>query len=153
MVNNGNQFFGGKNTMRRKQNKFKKTPLQALKLWVNALKSGRYKQGKERLCYIGENGKYRYCCLGVAKRLYEKYENNNKYIPYPLSNTLAFSGEIVAKWLNIDAIGKYPGGSLMDDNDQNNRSFNEIADIIEEHFIKPKQKRKIKPKQKRKLKK
>lgn len=33
--------------------------------WVDALRSGDYEQGKERLARKGEDGKTKFCCLGV----------------------------------------------------------------------------------------
>lgn len=33
--------------------------------WVKALRSGKYKQGKGKLEYIGHDGHSSYCCLGV----------------------------------------------------------------------------------------
>ena len=41
------------------------------KLWVEALRSGKYLQGKERL--VQKDGpNITYCCLGVACKLYEE---------------------------------------------------------------------------------
>lgn len=36
------------------------------KLWVKALRSGKYKQARERLCVTGYMGNKCFCCLGVA---------------------------------------------------------------------------------------
>lgn len=37
------------------------------KIWVDALRSGKFKQGHGKLCrYIGPGDGYEYCCLGVA---------------------------------------------------------------------------------------
>jgi hypothetical protein len=33
--------------------------------WVSRLRSGKYKQGKNMLCQIGEDGNEYFCCLGV----------------------------------------------------------------------------------------
>ena len=35
------------------------------KAWVKALRSGEYKQGKERLCRQNAEGELEFCCLGV----------------------------------------------------------------------------------------
>lgn len=43
--------------------------------WVKALRSGKYKQGREGLCQINEGGKkfkYNHCCLGVLCELYNE---------------------------------------------------------------------------------
>lgn len=37
--------------------------------WINALKSGKYKQTQFRLCNRNEHRHYEYCCLGLAWRL------------------------------------------------------------------------------------
>lgn len=34
-------------------------------LWLDALKSGEYKQGRHALCKINKKGEKEYCCLGV----------------------------------------------------------------------------------------
>ena len=36
------------------------------KLWIEALRSGKYKQGTELLYYTDAGGDARHCCLGVA---------------------------------------------------------------------------------------
>ncbi len=46
---------------------FKFTPQQ--EAWLQALESGTYKQGKNRLCLINPSGEKSYCCLGVAYEL------------------------------------------------------------------------------------
>jgi predicted nucleotidyltransferase len=117
--------------------------------WINALRSGEYKQGKGCL-YNGES----FCCLGVLfdimtkenptkyywgdKRFFEK--NKFTYIP---NNDIDSSGIVLPNFLvedkDIDIVkygsgflfGPYVEDSLWWLNDQN-VSFNEIADIIEE---------------------
>jgi len=42
------------------------------KLWVDALRSGEYKQGYKDLFKIDSNGNKSYCCLGVLTELYNK---------------------------------------------------------------------------------
>lgn len=44
------------------------TPAEARRLWVEALRSGEYEQGRT---WLREND--RYCCLGVACELYRKH--------------------------------------------------------------------------------
>lgn len=34
-------------------------------LWLKALRSGEYKQGRDTLCRVGEDGVYSFCCFGV----------------------------------------------------------------------------------------
>lgn len=93
------------------------------KLWTKALRSGKYKQAKRRL-----KTKSGYCCLGV------------------LCDVSAFKGwhgiillpEEVQEWSGMmSSIGEYgefkEANSLTDDNDEG-KSFDEIADIIDLHW-------------------
>lgn len=55
----------------------KLTPAQ--EEWLQALESGKYKQGTMRLKRLDENGNPSYCCLGVACELYlEKFPKSFK---------------------------------------------------------------------------
>lgn len=44
---------------------------ESVRLWLEALRSGQYAQGKEHLLKDG-----RYCCLGVACSIYQKVNGN-----------------------------------------------------------------------------
>lgn len=37
---------------------------------AEVLKSGNFEKGEEQLCRITDDGKYKYCCLGVLTELY-----------------------------------------------------------------------------------
>lgn len=100
------------------------------RLWVKALRSGEYKQGKHRL-RIGEE----YCCLGVACDLFQKaggaltvrsgrfYTYNNESMVLP--NT-------VQEWLGLTGrAGQYNKGYELSHDNDTGKSFAEIADIIE----------------------
>lgn len=54
--------------------KFKKTPAQARRAWVRALRSGKYKQGDSALRSATIDNEIRFCCLGVACDLFKKME-------------------------------------------------------------------------------
>lgn len=90
------------------------------KLWVEALRSGKYKQGKEWLIANGA-----YCCLGVLA----------KCAGYP-SGDLAGCGTLsgfprALEFVGLTSdIGDYGNTTLCDRNDKG-ASFAEIADIIE----------------------
>lgn len=68
-------------------------------LWLTALRSGKYKQGKDSLHAIDKNGEHHFCCLGVLTDLYLQ-EHPNKvggWVEYEKNKqtrklTLAFDG-------------------------------------------------------------
>jgi hypothetical protein len=50
--------------------------------WVKALRSGKYKQGREKLCTVnGTIGQESYCCLGVLTDLYLQDRKRQKKGP------------------------------------------------------------------------
>lgn len=108
------------------------------KLWAIALRSGEYKQGQGAL---QQNGKF--CCLGVACDLYQKYvgglaeSGESNYICY--NGCGGFLPHQVCEWLDITEDGRltmgvavgcptYTSLYLMNDG---GASFNHIADVIE----------------------
>jgi hypothetical protein len=108
------------------------------KKWVEALRSGKYKPGRKRLCRDGA-----YCCLGVACDLYNKlnpenplptsvmadgairYGYNDVYLPSIVQKSLGMSN-FMGQY--IDSQGYE--GNLAHDNDLG-FSFLRIAEIIE----------------------
>lgn len=94
--------------------------------WLEALRSGKYKQGTGFLHWKGE-----YCCLGVACKVLDIPEEAmsdfgepnsiqhpfDKLIPEPLKQNKRFYME------------------LIDQNDNENFSFSKIADWIEENTV------------------
>ncbi|HWG97181.1 MAG TPA: hypothetical protein VN647_08875 [Nitrospira sp.] len=92
------------------------------KAWVRALRSGKYQQGKGRL-RKGDS----YCCLGVAcelakrKRVIKRFVGNRSNLP-----------QKVKKWLGLRSEeGAYDFGYLTTDNDIWDKTFAQIADIID----------------------
>lgn len=68
--------------MKTKQKKIvERTREQAYDLWIEALKSGKYKQGEGQLKY-SVNKKPQYCCLGVLCDLAEK-DGGAKWVRKP----------------------------------------------------------------------
>ena len=47
---------------------YRKTKLPGLKAWVDALNSGKYRQGNSHLC-MKDRGRFTYCCLGVLSKV------------------------------------------------------------------------------------
>jgi len=84
--------------------------------WVEALRSGKYKQGRKTLKHAG-----RYCCLGVlcevAGEPIERFHNN-------LNNP--FMERVGFPW------GQH--GVLIEMNDTKKKSFAEIADYVEQNL-------------------
>ena len=117
---------------------------ERIKMWIDALRSDEYVQGRGKLCNNG-----RYCCLGVATALYIQVENEHGNIqPLNLLDGL-YMPLIVAEWYGIpkellsyrDQVVAYDGfmgrnsWSLWLMNDQLNKNFKEIADVIEARLL------------------
>ncbi len=109
------------------------------KRWVKILRSGEIEQAKRHLNPI--SGKM--CCLGVLcnMALIEgicdvEYDNNSD--AYRFDDERDILPSSVVKWSGMKStVGDYPGKScLSHDNDNNGKSFLEIADIIEKHWEK-----------------
>lgn len=112
--------------------------------WANALRSGKYKQGKFKLYrkdYL--SGEEEYCCLGVLDKLCGskniKAISRDATLPeslikFPLLNTsdgeITSLGFITLSALNDEGIKK----SIEDNCNEENKgplNFDEIADIIQ----------------------
>ena len=105
------------------------------KLWVEALRSGEYEQGRGALCTIDEPKKN--CCLGVACELYIRAYPGDLKITEGVGNRIDYDGhsavlpEKVVAWLGLcTASGEYLGGQLTSDNDTG-CSFDWIANKID----------------------
>lgn len=113
---------------------FKHTPEQARALWVAALRSGEYQQGREYLKKL-DCGVPHLCCLGVACELFCEHETNIERKAMKLTcfgSCTQVLPTVVMKWLAIrDNMGAFESTSLIDLNDGLGKNFAEIADIIE----------------------
>jgi hypothetical protein len=108
----------------------KKTIMQK---WVKALRSGKYKQAQELLRKVDrETGEVvGHCCLGVLCDLYRK-EKRKGWSP---RLGAAYPSDTVASWAGMDHWNpKVDGVELAQLNDAYNKSFAEIADIIEANY-------------------
>lgn len=88
------------------------------RLWLEALRSGEYKQGQ----YYMRNGGT-YCCLGVLQEVAQKAG----VVFTPDWGSTSFIPSPVGKWIGIDF---QKGEDLAAMNDSG-ESFNQIADYIE----------------------
>lgn len=117
------------------------------KVWVEALRSGEYKQGFRMLNNLGEDGGY--CCLGVLCELYRKtpagkdlkatpqMTHTTKRMKYGESDEEIYLPIEVMRWADLEEKNPSVGGiSLADLNDgsgiaEYEHTFKEIASIIE----------------------
>ena len=113
------------------------------KMWLKALRSGKYKQAR-RAMMSNFGGETKYCCLGVLADLYEKDTGKkcrqlNENSDYPKAS--------VAKWAGIDPRRGFAGmicdpyvtvageeTTLSKLNDEKTKSFKQIANVIEKHL-------------------
>ena len=104
--------------------------------WLEALRSGEYKQGKGIL----KDDKDNYCCLGVLCQIHSKETNTewgvnegNNLFNY-LNDSFALPN-VVFNWANLESQSPMIGEiSLIFSNDDLGYSFNQIADEIEKHL-------------------
>jgi len=106
------------------------------KIWIDALRSGLYKQGKHQLRISLD----RFCTLGVLCNLHAQAHPE---IAAKQTNLYEYLGEFgilpveVMKWAGLT--GQGPSvytkiGSISYLNDSEEMTFDEIADVIEEYL-------------------
>lgn len=109
-----------------------------MKKWVKALRSGEYRQGKDRLV----DGKDRFCCLGVLCNISPAREG--RWVK-DTKRGWCFSGPDktnegaptpnVKKWAGLKSDNPIIGAhNLAEYNDDLNYTFDQIADLIEENW-------------------
>ncbi len=101
--------------------------------WLEALRSEKYKQGKSVLRDTNNN----FCCLGVLCDLVDPSgwgQRHGDAIPYK-NDHFSLPREIAVKVGIRDGYGSWKSGEkcLATEND-NGKSFSEIANIIEKYF-------------------
>lgn len=106
---------------------------EARKLWVEALRSGEYEQGKESL----RDGD-KYCCLGVACDLYAKHEGGQGWGEVTDSGWefgyghTCYLAPVVCDWLGLASLeGLIPGDKSLVSLNDGGAGFKKIADVIE----------------------
>ena len=90
------------------------------KKWLNALRSGEYKQGQECL----KNSEGAYCCLGVLCRITGNEDNRDMNQSYPTDTVNGVPGE----FMGLDG---YMQNKLAIMNDSGDHDFDSIAYYIE----------------------
>lgn len=104
-------------------------------LWIEALRSGKYKQGTGSLQSLDK-----YCCLGVLCDICP-YPINRNWDNKEISGKSLITQYNVKNWSGIGSLnGKYYDSqnscvNLATDNDSGS-TFSEIADIIEKNWEK-----------------
>lgn len=116
-------------------------------LWVEALRSGKYKQAKQHL-----KSNQGYCCLGVLCEVYAKTQKKKGFQNNDNFESLAFINDIhtdekctaglpsqVKKWAGMnDSLGRFKNSifpALYALNDAEGNSFEEIADVIDKNYM------------------
>ena len=114
------------------------------KMWIDALLSGKYKQGKGMLkSPLDKNGGHKFCCLGVLCDLYnETHARKLKESPgkttHDQLNCILVDGEWgylpprVVAWAGLESQDPM-NGVLTAENDAG-RKFTSIANLIEEEL-------------------
>ena len=79
------------------------------RLWVAALRSGKYTQWFYRLRRDGSCNDYKFCCLGVACDLYAQSTSNDNHLSWTVEdNGHLFNGslldlpDVVRDWLGLN---------------------------------------------------
>ena len=111
------------------------------KKWVEALRSGDYKQGKTCLKQIDFDGETRHCCLGVLAEICEvpnEILGGSLYtFNFPRSDKYMFFRSTALLDKNFEMKHFIYGYSnirtLMRMNDSGDYTFEDIADYIEKH--------------------
>lgn len=101
--------------------------------WTEALRSGKYQQGRESLC---NNGKF--CCLGVLTDLYIQATNQQWH--HDVGGCYSFETEggilplSVQQWAGLDVPNPYLAGYYVSSWNDEGTSFEELASLIDEHL-------------------
>lgn len=108
-------------------------------LWVKALRSGKYKQGRGAL----RNTNNEFCCLGVLCDVArkegvigrpKKMKDEGLYAYGPIGNSGVLP-TVVKEWAGLTGVNPYIGPEAASNwNDAEKKSFDEIADLIEEYL-------------------
>ena len=109
------------------------------KAWVAALRSGDYKQGRYVLHNVKEGTR---CCLGVAFDVCKKlglelesvFRDRQGLKVEQWGTSYAILNKEVMDYLKIrNVFGAFGGTTLTSLNDNEHKTFAEIADLIEQH--------------------
>lgn len=110
-----------------------------IRKWVDALRSGEYKQGRFDLAQCDEEDNLTHCCLGVACEMAGLKPNFGSSSPVGIRSgsydgSLGLLPRSVANLLGLDLSPAVTGRSLTSLND-GGATFEEIADLIETRWL------------------
>ena len=94
--------------------------------WVEALRSGKYKQGEG---FLHSESNNTYCCLGVLCEIEGIPFNGNRIMPFKNGILKTGNGEILGDGTLLSNLNDGRGRLITDDIIKLN--FDEIADIIQ----------------------
>jgi hypothetical protein len=99
--------------------------------WVEALRSGKYKQTQGRLYLDGAH-----CCLGVVCELAGLSLSPRGFYGDPFDGSWLTLPSKAADWLGVDFENPKIGANYASAwNDAYGKTFPEIADLIEKHWL------------------
>lgn len=119
------------------------------KLWIKALRSGKFRKTKNMLRSVSRGGNESYCCLGVLTELYRReiprrgkwLEDSAEFIPAhdPSDSNSTELPQCVQRWAGLGKPDPELGvicGSMRSAAGLNDggKSFNYIADRIEKYL-------------------
>ncbi len=103
------------------------------RLWVDALRSGEYVQGKHLL----RDSADRFCCLGVLCNIHaQEHPKIAAAQNYP-GRYMGYMGDLprpVYEWAGLDRNDPKIADNYLSLLNDNGRTFPEIADLIEKHL-------------------
>ena len=101
------------------------------KKWVAALRSGKYRQGRARLCTPAKHGGHvKYCCLGVLCEISKAEKIWRDAYGYLGSDSYVFVPDRLAEEIDLQNNDQIDLAAMNDDG----KSFREIANWIEENL-------------------
>lgn len=108
------------------------TEKKPIQMWIEALRSGKFKQGFRNLRSGDE-----YCCMGVACEL--AMENGVKIDRQEISSGRWIYDRFAGCWpVSVEdwlSVGPISTNVLVNMNDNQVKSFNEIADYLEKLYV------------------
>ncbi len=102
------------------------------RVWVKALRSGKYKQGQGTMCRLDSKGAYSFCCIGVLAD--ENIDTDWILLDHSSSHRLGpdgAAGSLAIDNLEMLGLSIFAQNALAKANDAGLR-FSSIADAIEE---------------------